>query len=70
MLLRTFLPIPDAALDAADTAQTALLAMALFALGASIRVAELARTGWRALVVGLTSWALIAVLAYGAVLVS
>ena len=50
----------------ADTVQTALLAMALFALGASIRIAELARTGWRALVVGLTSWALIAVLAYGA----
>ena len=48
--------------------QTALLATALFALGASIRVAELVHTGWRALVVGLTSWVLVAALAYGAVL--
>jgi hypothetical protein len=34
----------------------------------SIRFAELITTGWRALVVGLTSWALVAALAYGAVL--
>ncbi|TFV99656.1 YeiH family protein [Leifsonia flava] len=66
VLLNSFLPIPDAVLGVADTVQTALLAMALFALGASIRIVDLARTGWRALVVGLTSWALIAVLAYGA----
>ncbi|MET0976054.1 MAG: putative sulfate exporter family transporter [Leifsonia sp.] len=66
VLLRTLLPLPDAALSIADTAQTVLLAMALFALGSSIRVVELARTGWRALVVGLVSWGLIATLAYGA----
>jgi uncharacterized membrane protein YadS len=47
--------------------QTALLAMALFALGAAIRVRTLITTGWRALVVGLGSWLLIAVLALGAV---
>ncbi|MEJ3403688.1 putative sulfate exporter family transporter [Rathayibacter sp. YIM 133350] len=70
VLLRSFLPIPDAVLSAADVVQTALLAMALFALGASIRVKELARTGWRALVVGLTSWVFIAALAFGAVLIS
>ncbi|MEL4317712.1 putative sulfate exporter family transporter [Leifsonia sp. YIM 134122] len=68
VLLNSILPIPDAVLGVADIVQTALLAMALFALGASIRIAQLARTGWRALVVGLTSWALIAVLAYGAAL--
>jgi uncharacterized integral membrane protein (TIGR00698 family) len=68
VLLNTFVPLPDWLLTGADWAQTALLAMALFALGASIRFAELARTGWRALVVGLTSWALVAGLAYGAVL--
>lgn len=68
VLLNTFVPLPDWLLTAADWAQTALLAMALFALGASIQLAELARTGWRALVVGLTSWALVAGLAYGAVL--
>lgn len=69
VLLRSFVPLPDAVLEGADVLQTVLLAMALFALGASVRVSELARTGWRALVVGLASWAFIAVLAYGAVLV-
>ncbi len=68
VLVNTFVPLPEWVLTGADLAQTALLAMALFALGASIRVAALVRTGWRALVVGLTSWVLIAALAYGAVL--
>jgi uncharacterized membrane protein YadS len=68
VLVRTFLPVPEAMLTAADLMQTTLLAMALFALGASIRVAALLHTGWRALVTGLASWVLIAVLAYGAVL--
>ncbi|MDQ2661026.1 MAG: putative sulfate exporter family transporter [Actinomycetota bacterium] len=67
-LLNTFVPLPEWFLAGADLMQTALLAMALFALGASIRFAELITTGWRALVVGLTSWALVAALAYGAVL--
>ncbi|MFC5791354.1 putative sulfate exporter family transporter [Agromyces tardus] len=68
VLLRTFVPLPEWLLTGADLVQTTLLAMALFALGASIRVAELVRTGWRALVVGLTSWVLVAALACGAVL--
>ena len=68
VLLNTLVPLPDWLLTGADVAQTPLLATALFALGASIRFAELAITGWRALVVGLTSWALIAALAFGAVL--
>lgn len=68
VLLNTFVPLPEWVLTGADVLQTALLAMALFALGASIRFAELVSTGWRALVVGLTSWVLIAALAYGAVL--
>lgn len=54
-------------LAAADVLQSALFGMALFALGTGIRFARLARTGWRALIVGLTSWALIAVLSLGAV---
>lgn len=69
VLLNTFVPLPEWVLTSADVVQTTLLAMALFALGASIRVADLLRTGWRALVVGLTSWVLVAVLAYGAVLI-
>ena len=68
VLLNTFVPLPEWLLVTADQVQTALLATALFALGASIRVTELIHTGWRALVVGLTSWVLVAALAYGAVL--
>lgn len=67
MLLRTFVDVPVGVLDAADGVQTALLAMALFGLGAAVRLGSLVRTGWRALVVALLSWAIIAVLAYGAV---
>lgn len=67
VLVRTLLPVPEVVLDIADGAQTALLAMALFALGAAIRIRTLVTTGWRALVVGLVSWFLIAVLALGAV---
>jgi uncharacterized integral membrane protein (TIGR00698 family) len=63
VLVRTFLPLPDAVLAVADILQTTLLAMALFALGSNIRFRALARTGWRALIVGLASWLLIAVLA-------
>ncbi|PWC02900.1 YeiH family protein [Agromyces badenianii] len=68
VLLNTLVPLPEWLLTGADQLQTVLLAMALFALGASIRLGELASTGWRALVVGLTSWVLVAALAYGAVL--
>ncbi|MGA1838910.1 putative sulfate exporter family transporter [Herbiconiux sp. 11R-BC] len=67
VLLRTFVPVPDAVLGAADTLQTVLLAMALFALGSNIRFRTLARTGWRALIVGLTSWLLIALLSLAGV---
>lgn len=67
VLARTLLPVPEVVLDVADGVQTALLAMALFALGAAIRIRTLVTTGWRALVVGLVSWLLIAVLALGAV---
>ena len=69
VLVNTFVPLPEWVLTGTDVVQSALLAMALFALGASIRIAALVRTGWRALVVGLTSWVLVAALAYGAVLI-
>ena len=67
VLARTFLAIPEPALGVADTLQTALLAMALFGLGTAVRLRELVQTGWRALVVGLLSWLVIAMLALGAV---
>ena len=70
MTVRTFLPVPDAVLQAADLVQTVLFGLALVALGSSIRVAALVRTSGRSLVVGLASWVLVAVLAYGAVLLT
>lgn len=68
VLVRTFVEVPEPVLAAADLVQTTLLAMALFALGTSVRVAALLHTGWRAVAVGLASWVLVAALAYGAVL--
>jgi len=70
MVARTFLPVPDAVLEGADLVQTVLFGLALVALGSSIRVASLVRTSGRSLAVGLASWVLVAVLAYGAVLLT
>jgi uncharacterized integral membrane protein (TIGR00698 family) len=67
MLVRTLLPLPVEVFEAADLVQTALLAMALFALGTAVNLGALLRTGARPLAVGLLSWALIAALALGAV---
>ncbi len=67
VLARTVLGLPAPVLDGANTLQTALLAMALFGLGTAVRLREIVRTGWRALVVGLLSWLIIAVLALGAI---
>ncbi|WP_258064663.1 YeiH family protein [Rathayibacter sp. AY1E5] len=67
VLLRTLLPVPEGLLAAADTAQTWLLAAALFALGSAVRVRALVTTGWRALLVALVSWAAIAAMGLAAV---
>ena len=67
VLVRTFIRVPEVVLMGADTVQTAMLAMALFGLGSAVRLGTLVRTGWRALIVGLLSWAMIAALAFGAV---
>ncbi|WP_150308126.1 YeiH family protein [Planctomonas psychrotolerans] len=68
--IRTLLPVPESVLTAADAAQTALLAMALFALGAAVRLRDLFGAGGRAIAVGLLSWLLVAALALGAVRLS
>ena len=70
VLVRTLVPLPEEVLEVADVLQTALLATALFALGTGIRFAELARTGWKALIVGLGSWVFIAALSVVAVWVT
>ena len=67
ILIRTFLDVPEPVLAGVDTLQTALLAMALVGLGTAVQLKKLVTTGWRALVVGLLSWVLIAVLALAAV---
>nr|WP_179581053.1 putative sulfate exporter family transporter [Leifsonia psychrotolerans] len=67
MLLRTCVAIPEPIAELFDIAQTIVLAMALFGLGTAVRLRELVRTGWRAVMVAFLSWALIGVLAWGAV---
>ncbi|MEL0627370.1 putative sulfate exporter family transporter [Salinibacterium amurskyense] len=67
VLVRTFVPLSDGFLEAAAYGQELVLGMALFGLGASISIGNLVRTGGRALVVALISWAVIALLSYGAV---
>ncbi len=59
--------VPGPVLDGAHVVQQVLLAAALFGLGTGISVAGLARTGGRAVAVGLASWVLVAGVAYAGV---
>jgi uncharacterized integral membrane protein (TIGR00698 family) len=59
MLVRTFVPVPEAVLGVADLVQSALLAAALFGIGAGLRLERLVRTGGRALAAGALSWVVI-----------
>jgi uncharacterized integral membrane protein (TIGR00698 family) len=70
VLVRTFIPVPDAALAVAATVQSALLAAALFAIGASLRLERLLRSGPRALLAGALSWIAILGLALAAALLT
>ena len=70
VLLRSFLPLPDAVLATANIVQSALLATALFGIGASLRVEQLARSGVRAVAAGLVSWIAILGLALAVVYLS
>ncbi|MBN9606192.1 MAG: putative sulfate exporter family transporter [Actinomycetales bacterium] len=63
VLVRTLLPVPAAVLEAAGFVQSALLATALAAIGASLRLERLVRSGPRALAVGALSWIAILALA-------
>ncbi len=67
VVARTFLPLPADFLAAVSDVQFVALGMALFALGAAIRVGTLVRTGSRALAVAGLSWFAVAALALGAV---
>jgi uncharacterized integral membrane protein (TIGR00698 family) len=59
VLVRTFVPLPDAVLTVAGDVQSALLAAALFAIGVSLRLERLVRSGPRALLAGALSWVVI-----------
>ncbi|MET4705558.1 putative sulfate exporter family transporter [Frigoribacterium sp. UYMn621] len=70
VLLRSFVPLPETVLAIADIVQSALLAAALFGIGASLRIEQLARSGLRAVAAGLVSWIVILGLALAAVYLS
>ncbi|WP_380157535.1 YeiH family protein [Kineococcus sp. R86509] len=59
--------VPDAVLSDAQRIQSILLVAALFALGTGIDVPHLVRTGGRSLVLGLSSWVLVAGIALAGV---
>lgn len=59
--------LSEFAIEGGALAQDIALGAALFGLGSSVRVRELFQTGLRATVMALCSWALIALLAFGAV---
>lgn len=67
VVARSFLPLPGEFLVAASDVQFVLLGMALFGLGAAIRVGTLVRTGSRALAVAALSWFAVGGLSLGAV---
>ncbi|MEZ0165728.1 YeiH family protein [Kineococcus sp. LSe6-4] len=60
VLVRATGLVPTAALDGVQHVQSVLLVAALFALGTGIDVPHLLRTGGRSLVLGLSSWVLVA----------
>jgi uncharacterized integral membrane protein (TIGR00698 family) len=59
VLIRTFVPVPTPVLDGAALVQSALLAVALFGIGASLRLERLVRSGPRALATGAIGWVVI-----------
>ncbi len=65
VLVRSFLPVPDAAIEAVDLVRNALLAAALVGIGASLRLEKLVRSGARSIGAGALSWLVILVLSLG-----
>jgi uncharacterized integral membrane protein (TIGR00698 family) len=70
IIIRTIDVIPDAGLRTIKNVETILFAAALFALGSDVLLSRLRRVGGRPLVLGLTSWVLIAGVSYVGVLVA
>jgi uncharacterized integral membrane protein (TIGR00698 family) len=70
VLVRTFVPLPDVVIQLASILQSILLSMALFGIGASLRLEKLVRSGVRALGAGLASWIVLLGLGLGIVWVA
>ena len=66
-LLRSADVLPDGLLEAIADAKVALLAVALFAVGARVELRRLLAVGSRPLLLGFASWAIVAVAAYAGV---
>ncbi|QEO10682.1 YeiH family protein [Protaetiibacter larvae] len=69
ILVRTFVAVPDDVVAVADQLRNALLAAALVAIGAKLRLEQLLRTGGRALAAAALSWLVILVLGWGVAVV-
>jgi len=63
VLIRSFVPLPAEVYAVTDVVHDALLATALFAIGASLRLERLVRSGIRSILAGLVAW--IAILGLG-----
>jgi uncharacterized integral membrane protein (TIGR00698 family) len=70
VLVRSFVPVPAEVIAVASIAQSVLLSMALTAIGASLRLEQLARSGGRALGAGLVSWVVLLGLGLGVVAIA
>jgi uncharacterized integral membrane protein (TIGR00698 family) len=68
--VRSFLPVPAEVLVIANILQSVLLSMALFAIGASLRLEQLVRSGVRGLGAGLVSWIVLLGLGLGIVAIA
>ncbi|WP_329239996.1 putative sulfate exporter family transporter [Actinoallomurus sp. NBC_01490] len=70
VLIRSTGKVPTDLLNDVSVVKDLLFAAALFGLGTAVRVRLLVRTGHRALLLGLTSWVLIAGVSYAGVLLT
>lgn len=70
VLVRSFVPIPEPALEAGSLLQTLLLAAAMFALGTGVKLSLLRKVGLRPFLLAALSTALVASVALGGVLLA
>lgn len=68
VLLRSFVPLPDAVLATGQLLQTVLLAAAMFGLGCGVKIRSLLRVGGRPFALAALSTVLVAAIAYAGVL--